>query len=54
MEVGTEENSMLVDSFPTFNLPAVTFHFSLPSSPLGERGAEELTLASASSLLAIY
>ena len=50
----TEDNSMLVASFPTINLSTVSFHFSLLSSPLGERGAEELTLASASSLLVIY
>ena len=50
MAARKEENSMLVASFPTFNLPAVAFH----PSPLGERGDEEVTLASASSLLAIY
>ena len=54
MAVGIEKNSMLVVSFPTFNLPAIAFDFSLSSSPLGERGDEEVTLTSSSSLLRIY
>ena len=53
MVAGTEENSMLVVSFPMFNLLVVAFHFSL-SFLRGERGVEELPLAYASSLLAIY